>query len=287
MMQTSIMIVGPQEAEAFLAHNAKNNRKISQSYVETLACIIRNGKWMLTHQGIAFNERGELIDGQHRLSAIVQAGIAVPLMVTTGENNNAILLVDNNKGRNARDAMRMKYGAGYQSDSNIISCVRFMMAGFGYSNTIYSNQEIEAYILGHDVAIAWIYQFATRGHKGSGRIGVSLRSAGFLCALLAGAICGEPEEAIFEFVDLLINNNPPSKPYNIKAALSFKDKVTAVQKHNSRGLQIDKFTATKEALWLFCNNRTRLPKGMDPSDLYPITDEQIRAFGSEAKEAAL
>jgi hypothetical protein len=41
---------------------------------------------MLTHQGIAFDDAGNLCDGQHRVAAVVESGVSVKMMVTTGMN---------------------------------------------------------------------------------------------------------------------------------------------------------------------------------------------------------
>ena len=46
--------------------------------------ILQSGNWQLTHQGIAFDKNGVLIDGQHRLWAIVEADVKAPLLVTRG-----------------------------------------------------------------------------------------------------------------------------------------------------------------------------------------------------------
>ena len=42
-------------------------------WVERLTDTLRDGEFRTTHQGIAFDERGQLVDGQNRLSAIVEA----------------------------------------------------------------------------------------------------------------------------------------------------------------------------------------------------------------------
>ena len=70
-------------AEEFLTHNIRN-RNIRLPYVDELATYMRQGKWDVTHQGIAFYEDGTLFDGQHRLHAIIKAGIPVKMMVTYG-----------------------------------------------------------------------------------------------------------------------------------------------------------------------------------------------------------
>lgn len=47
-----------------------------------MARDIKEGHWDSTHQGIAIASDGTLIDGQHRLLAIVEAGKSVKMNVT-------------------------------------------------------------------------------------------------------------------------------------------------------------------------------------------------------------
>lgn len=44
---------------------------------------MRRGDWLVTHQGIAFDTRGVLVDGQHRLGAVVEADVTVKIAVFT------------------------------------------------------------------------------------------------------------------------------------------------------------------------------------------------------------
>ena len=64
-----------------------------------------NGHWDLTHQGIAFNTKGELIDGQHRLAAIVKAGVTVKLLVNFDVEDSSHM--DGGLKRSVRDALWM------------------------------------------------------------------------------------------------------------------------------------------------------------------------------------
>ena len=79
-----IKTVTPEMAKKWLALNCKTNRKISIRTVEAYAREIKAGRWQLTHQAIAFNQTGELIDGQHRLSAVVLAKKAIKAYISTG-----------------------------------------------------------------------------------------------------------------------------------------------------------------------------------------------------------
>ncbi|WBV45528.1 ParB/RepB/Spo0J family partition protein [Pseudoroseomonas cervicalis] len=77
----SIETITPEMAEAYLGHNTRN-RKIVAAHVDAIARDIRAGNWMMNAQPICFSRSGRLLNGQHRLSAVIQAGepIEVPVM---------------------------------------------------------------------------------------------------------------------------------------------------------------------------------------------------------------
>jgi hypothetical protein len=75
--------VTPALATEWLAVNTKN-RRVKAETVDGYARDMKAGEWLTTHQGVAFNEADELIDGQHRLLAIQKSGSAVLLLVSSG-----------------------------------------------------------------------------------------------------------------------------------------------------------------------------------------------------------
>lgn len=83
-MKTELMNITPAIARDLLGKNTRN-RNVRNSHVETLRASFERGEYRVTHQGIAFDENGEMIDGQHRLIAIslLDGGI-FPMLVTTG-----------------------------------------------------------------------------------------------------------------------------------------------------------------------------------------------------------
>jgi hypothetical protein len=82
-MKTQLKEITPEWAADILSRRNPNNRNLSTEFVSKLARDIKMGAFLVTHQGIAFDEKGDLLDGQHRLAAIVQAGIAVKMLVTS------------------------------------------------------------------------------------------------------------------------------------------------------------------------------------------------------------
>lgn len=90
--------VSPALAEEYLKKNT-HNRALNKNVVAKYASTMRAGKWLITHQGIAFNAAGDLIDGQHRLWAIIKAGVTVRLAVTRNLDGATQLVLDTGQRR--------------------------------------------------------------------------------------------------------------------------------------------------------------------------------------------
>jgi hypothetical protein len=112
----------PAMAEKFLKRNNKN-RNLTASRVAHLVRQILDGHWVLTHQGIAFWDDGTLADGQHRLTAIAKAGVAVPILVTTGLPKPAIHAIDGGKPRSTTDIMHF---VGIDVSTNVVAAARVL-----------------------------------------------------------------------------------------------------------------------------------------------------------------
>lgn len=80
-IKAEVKNVTPSMAERWLKKNHPRNRPIARNRVTSFANDMREGKWELTHQGVCFDKEGRLIDGQHRLHAIVESGATVKLLV--------------------------------------------------------------------------------------------------------------------------------------------------------------------------------------------------------------
>lgn len=78
-------LITPVAAQRILdTNNAHNPRKLNRAHVVRLAEYIKNGGWRQNGEAIIFNRRGHLIDGQHRMAAIVLAGLPLMLLVVRG-----------------------------------------------------------------------------------------------------------------------------------------------------------------------------------------------------------
>jgi len=75
--------VTPEFAANLLDNYNVRNRTINRTRVTDLASDIKQGRFLLTHQGFARDRNGNLMDGQHRLEAVVLSGIAVAMIEYT------------------------------------------------------------------------------------------------------------------------------------------------------------------------------------------------------------
>lgn len=102
-----IIDVTPAMAEAWLAKNP-NNRNLRQPVVTSYARDILAGNWMLNGETIKFDTAGRLIDGQHRLSAVIAADTTIEMVVMRGVDADVMDTVDVGAKRTYADALRLQ-----------------------------------------------------------------------------------------------------------------------------------------------------------------------------------
>jgi len=105
-MKTETVNMTPAMARIVLLGN-KGNRPIRANVVEYLVREIINGNWKLTHQGIAISSFGNVLDGQHRLHAIVKSGVTVKILVNSYVNENTFMFIDGGVTRTVSDKLRI------------------------------------------------------------------------------------------------------------------------------------------------------------------------------------
>lgn len=101
-IKVELIFITPEMAEQMLGGNTHNRQK-RRWWIEAMASAMRRGEWITTHQGVAFTASGRLLDGQHRLEAIISNKTGVWMLVTTGINEEAFKVIDNGIKRSLAD----------------------------------------------------------------------------------------------------------------------------------------------------------------------------------------
>lgn len=103
---SEVKTVTPQLAEIILQNNP-DNRSIRASKFMQLVSDMRNGRWTMNGEPVIIAKTGELNDGQHRLKAVVEAGVSVPILFVFGVERDTRTTVDQGANRSASDYLGM------------------------------------------------------------------------------------------------------------------------------------------------------------------------------------
>ena len=98
--------VTPAIAQRLLESNHAQNRKIKPQVVDSYVRQMERGLWKPDNgEGISISECGKLVNGQHRLHAIIQYGKTVTVLIISGVPENSIASIDDGIKRTLTDAM--------------------------------------------------------------------------------------------------------------------------------------------------------------------------------------
>jgi hypothetical protein len=122
-MYSKVMTITPAEATLWLDTKNSRNRPISQSTVDRYTQEIKAGRWALNGQPVIFSKDQQLLNGQHRLKAIVAANKAIETLVVWGVENEAFDTIDDGNKRSLADVLHIQ---GETNSGLLSSGVRFL-----------------------------------------------------------------------------------------------------------------------------------------------------------------
>lgn len=103
-MKVEIKKITPDVAREYLKNNA-TNRSISEAALKKCVNAIKSNEWVTNGETIKICEDGTLLDGQHRLTAVLKTGIEIECVVVSGVKKSAFTTIDTGKTRSISDAL--------------------------------------------------------------------------------------------------------------------------------------------------------------------------------------
>lgn len=100
-----MVVMTPKMATKILNTQNTRNRRIKRPRVDLLVSALQRGEYRLNPNGIGFDRSGVLIDGQHRLLAIAQSEVSIPMFVIRGLPAGSQDVVDVGSRRNLSDQL--------------------------------------------------------------------------------------------------------------------------------------------------------------------------------------
>lgn len=143
----------PKQAEAALSRN-EVNRPLRGGSVDKYQADMENGFWNLAEAFIGFDDRGRLINGQHRLTAQVRSGATIWWVVATGLPEEYQETMDFGAVRKPADVLHMMG----LSDSNMLAavasiCVKLERQNFSTTKNLVTTSEIVDIVHRHELLI--------------------------------------------------------------------------------------------------------------------------------------
>lgn len=148
MTEIKIETITPAKAEKYLGKNTKN-RSVKQAKVKQFAADMAGNRWQETGDSIKISPDGLLLDGQHRLLAIIESGQALKMVVVHGVQESAQLVIDTGTKRTFADYLKIQ---GYSNAHNLAAAI-----GFGYKYDYFLSRGQSSYAQGisHQDLLKW------------------------------------------------------------------------------------------------------------------------------------
>jgi hypothetical protein len=127
MHNLQIETITPAMAEGYLGRNF-NNRNLTKSHVAFLKSELLAGNYKLNGQSIVIGTTGRLLDGQHRLTAVVETGVPIQSVVMHNVDEEAFTTIDTGKQRGGCDALHIH---GAKNSKHLASAIRKILDKFG------------------------------------------------------------------------------------------------------------------------------------------------------------
>jgi hypothetical protein len=217
-----------------------NNRHVQKTVVAKYQRDIESGNWHLTNQGIGISESGVLIDGQHRLIAIQQAGYPkLQILVVSGISEHARMAVDQHAKRSMRDLLHFAFNTRVSSRAPSIANV-ILRASANWTGGGFTSAEIHDVVGEYMEEIDAILSIPLRGN---------FYPAPYLAAFVMAMKSGISKDTISEFmmqVELGENLTRDMPSFHLRNSLTLTR-----QKRGAVSAQKERFLKACKALVAF------------------------------------
>lgn len=122
-MTHAVVMVSSETAARWLEQN-KRNRALAPSTVSRYRTDMEQGLWQFAGDPIRFDINGDLIDGQHRLSALSELNLTLPMLVVRGLPPEAQLVMDQGRKRTPGSQLELH---GVKHANNVAAIIKVLM----------------------------------------------------------------------------------------------------------------------------------------------------------------
>lgn len=241
--------ITPDMAREYLKYNTENYRSINKFRVMSYASDMRNGKWQLNGEAIKFDASGRLIDGQHRLQAIVSANVPAEMLVIR-EVPEGTNLYDIGSNRSLGQIAKARGIVG-SSYTQVMAVANWMVSNshhFGIGRAV-----VMQYAEDHAEDLEKAVRYASIGTRNP-----VCRKSAVAAAVYCMIRDGMPQSEIGDFFRIA-NSGIPSGHYDPSPALIFRNMAQVNNSHSEEEKRL-LFSATISAVKDFIAGKSRQMK---------------------------
>lgn len=192
-------IITPERAHELLELN-HNNRNLAQRFVDRYASDMAAGLWRDVGDPLRFS-KDRLLDGQHRLHAIIKSGVTLEMWVVNDLRDEDITVLDTGKVRVLSDTLRWSGAANPSKSSPVVRALCVLSRGFNLrdaNKSVLTTSVLTEFYLQHSELID---RSVRRGENVRNRLGLSCGQWATAFAWLG--YCGVDDELVEQFYALL------------------------------------------------------------------------------------
>lgn len=152
-MKTEVKTITPAKAKEMLKHNVMN-RSVRDNTVTKYASAMKRDQWVMNGEAICFDNEGNLLDGQHRLLAVIKADKPIQFLIVRGIEKHAFSTYNQGKTRSASDVLGI---AGYKYTAGVAAAVRIYLHYKNKSTQDLTNDDVLEFIYSNPS----FYEFCT------------------------------------------------------------------------------------------------------------------------------
>ena len=164
--EAQFVVVTPDRAARWLDRNTRN-RRLRARTLDRYTRDMENGRWHMDGSPIRFAKDGTLLDGQHRLAAVVKSGLSQKMLVVVGLVPEAQSVMDTGPARSAADALTMD---GYSPTTTVALAagaklaIEFERGDYSHNQEV-SHSDIIAFIDAHPLLLWAVEQMRPLRNK--------------------------------------------------------------------------------------------------------------------------
>lgn len=227
-IEVYLLEISPDVARELLNLNTKGQRTISLDAVERYATDMVTMDWLFNGAAVLISNTNELLDGQHRLSAIIESGESQVVLIVRGVDPKAMATIDAGRKRSYADSLRIAGHSNHTALAAINARIWYWFHGnYGsrgvarvadpkYLSSTPSNAQknfwMETVEKAYEITIAQAATFANRAY--GQRRGISTGTYGLAWVILSG-VDKDLRERFFH--ELLVESESPKTGYPIVA----------------------------------------------------------------------